>query len=132
MLLLISVIFDELNQYKYAKPATCMEFLSLNINLETNSVLKKLVSVRAALAGLNGIAESIPNERILISTLALQEAKDSSAIENIVTTHDELYASDNNAREFTTLAAKEVYNYAFALQQGFEEVKKLTCLPAIK
>lgn len=101
-----------------------MKLLPLKINLETNSVLKKLASARAALAGLNGIAESIPNERIIISTLALQEAKDSSAIENIVTTHDELYASDGIAREFTTLAAKEVYNYAFALQQGYDTVKK--------
>ena len=92
--------------------------------LETMTILKKLVSVRAALAGLNGIAESIPNERILISTLALQEAKDSSAIENIVTTHDELYTRDNVARQFTSLAAKEVYNYAYALQEGFEQVKK--------
>lgn len=112
-----------------------MELLPLKINLETNSVLKKLVSARAALAGLNGIAESIPNERILISTLSLQEAKDSSAIENIVTTHDELYASDGIARVFTTVAAKEVYNYAFALQQGYDEVKRtglLTCNQIIK
>lgn len=101
-----------------------MQQLPLKINPETIPVLKKLVSVRSALAGLNGIAESIPNERILISTLSLQEAKDSSAIENIVTTHDELYASDGIAKKFTTLAAKEVYNYAFALQKGYDEVKK--------
>ena len=100
-----------------------IHLLPLSAEVETKNVLKKLVSVRAALAGLNGIAESIPNERILISTLALQEAQDSSAIENIVTTHDELYASNGATRQFTTLAAKEVYNYAFALQHGFELVK---------
>jgi Fic family protein len=101
-----------------------MELLPLKMELETKPVLKKLVSVRSALANLNGIAESIPNERILISTLSLQEAKDSSAIENIVTTHDELYASDGMAKVFITPAAKEVYNYAFALQQGYDKVKK--------
>lgn len=101
-----------------------MQLLPLTMELETRPVLKKLVSVRSALANLNGIAESIPNERILISTLSLQEAKDSSAIENIITTHDELYASDGMANIFTTPAAKEVYNYAFALQQGYDQVKK--------
>lgn len=101
-----------------------IEWLPPTQELETMPVLKKLVSVRAALAGLNGISESIPNERILISTLALQEAKDSSAIENIVTTHDELYSSDDASREFVSMAAKEVYNYSFALQQGYEQVKK--------
>ena len=101
-----------------------IELLPPKTDLETKAVLKNLVSVRAALSGLNGIAESIPNEGILISTLALQEAKDSSAIENIVTTHDELYSSDGVSRQFASMAAKEVYNYAFALQQGFERVKK--------
>ncbi len=98
--------------------------LPLDIETETKTVLKKLSSVRAALAGLNGIAESIPNERIIINTLALQEAKDSSAIENIVTTHDELYSSDSQTRHFASLAAKEVHNYAHALLEGYQQVKQ--------
>jgi hypothetical protein len=61
---------------------------------------------------------------ILINTLTLQEAKDSSAIENIITTHDELYKSDVSAKQFSSYAAKEVYSYATALQNGYEEVKK--------
>ncbi len=76
------------------------------------------------MAGLNGIAESIPNERIIINTLALQEAKDSSAIENIVTTHDELYSSDSQTHQFVSLAAKEVYNYSHALLEGYYQVKQ--------
>lgn len=107
-----------------------INFLPLKGEIETHKILKKLIHVRAALAVLNGIAERIPNENILISTLALQEAKDSSAIENIVTTHDELYSSDSSARHFTSQAAKEVYNYAFALQQGHEQVKKSGLLTA--
>ncbi len=70
------------------------------------------------------IVATIPNESILINTLSLQEAKDSSAIENIITTHDELFKSDNLAQQFITLAAKEVFNYATALQDGFKQVKK--------
>jgi Fic family protein len=96
--------------------------LPLSSEIETLAVLKKLSTARAALAGLNGIAESIPNERIIINTLALQEAKDSSAIENIVTTHDELYSSDSHAHQFVSLAAKEVYNYAHALIEGYQQV----------
>lgn len=63
--------------------------------VETKAVLKKLALAHKALAELNGVAESIPNEVIILNTLSLQEAKDSSAIENIITTHDELYSSDS-------------------------------------
>lgn len=105
------------------KKSETIALLPFDYELESKPVLKKLATARAALSGLNGIAETIPNEGILITTLALQEAKDSSAIENIVTTHDELYSSDSASRQFASMAAKEVYNYAFALQQGFEQVK---------
>ncbi|CAG4989676.1 hypothetical protein DYBT9275_00341 [Dyadobacter sp. CECT 9275] len=101
-----------------------LPLLPLTNEIETKAVLKKLSTARAALAGLNGIAESIPNERIIINTLALQEAKDSSAIENIVTTHDELYSSDSQTHQFVSLAAKEVYNYAHALLEGYQQVKQ--------
>jgi len=77
-----------------------------------------------ALAELKGVSDSMPNQRILIDTLALQEAKDSSAIENIITTHDDLYRSDSLARQFISLAAKEVHNYATALKNGFEQVQR--------
>ena len=62
---------------------------SITKNIESKKVLKKLASAHRALAELKGISASIPNQAILINTLGLQEAKDSSAIENIITTHDE-------------------------------------------
>lgn len=98
--------------------------LPLSIDLETKPVLKKLAKAHQALAELKGVSGVIPNQSILISTLSLQEAKDSSAIENIITTHDELYKSDVSAKQFTNFAAKEVYSYATALQNGYEKVKK--------
>jgi Fic family protein len=104
--------------------------LPLAHDIETKAVLKKLALAHRALAELNGVAETIPNEVIILNTLSLQEAKDSSAIENIITTHDELFSSDNFAKHFTSSAAKEVYNYATALKDGFTEVKQkglLTC-----
>ncbi|MEL7523834.1 MAG: Fic/DOC family N-terminal domain-containing protein, partial [Cyanobacteria bacterium J06553_1] len=54
----------------------------------------------------------------------MQEAKDSSAIENIITTQDELFQSDTASQTFTTGAAKEVYAYANALSHGFAQVKE--------
>lgn len=98
--------------------------LPLKQDIETKVVLKKLALAHKALAELNGVAETIPNEAIILNTLSLQEAKDSSAIENIITTHDELFSSDSFARNFTSAAAKEVYNYASALKDGFALVKR--------
>jgi Fic family protein len=97
--------------------------LPLPSDLETKAILKKTAAARSALAEMKGAALSIPNESILINTLALQEAKDSSAIENIVTTHDELYQGDYRKNEFKSIASKEVHNYADALRWGFETVR---------
>ena len=92
--------------------------LPLKVDLETKKVLKALPSAHAALAELKGIASTIPNQNILINTLGLQEAKDSSAIENIITTHDDLYKSELNFDAFKSLQAKEVQNYIAAYPHG--------------
>jgi len=93
------------------------------VPVETIAVLRKAAEAHRYLAELKGVAESIPNKRILVDTLSLQEAKDSSAIENIITTDDEVYRSDYLAMAFATSAAKEVHRYAEALKLGFEEVR---------
>lgn len=93
-------------------------------NLQTPAVMQKLIGARSALAELKGIAVSIPNQQILIDTLGLQEAKDSSEIENIVTTQDELFISSPRTGVFASAASKEVYQYAYALQKGFDLVKE--------
>jgi len=98
--------------------------LPLSVDLETKRVLKRLPAAHAALAELKGIASTIPNQRILNNTLGLQEAKDSSAIENIITTHDDLYKSELNLGSFKSLNAKEVHNYIAALQRGFALISK--------
>ncbi|MHA6697223.1 Fic family protein [Chryseobacterium sp. A301] len=102
--------------------------LPLATEVETKIILKKLVSANKALAELNGVSETIPNEQIILNTLSLQEAKDSSAIENIITTHDELFSSDSLSQQFTSAAAKEVYNYASSLKYGFQLVKEKNLL----
>ena len=90
---------------------------------ETPAILKKLASSSRKLAELKGIVASIPNQGILINTLGLQEAKDSSEIENIVTTHDELFKDDVLPEAFANPAAKEVLRYRQALRVGFEQVR---------
>ena len=97
--------------------------LPLSFDVESKTILKSLPSAHAALAELKGIASTIPNQIILANTLGLQEAKDSSAIENIITTHDDLYKSELNLDSFKSLEAKEVQNYVSALKKGFELVK---------
>lgn len=91
---------------------------------ETRSVLKKAALANRYLAELKGVAETIPNEAILINTLALQEAKHSSEIENIVTTHDELFKAELFSDTNVNPAAKEVQDYATALKKGFAQVRK--------
>ena len=95
--------------------------LPLLQEIETQKVLKKAISANRALANLNGVARIIPNSTILINSLVLQEAKDSSEIENIITTHDELYRANLDI-ESVTNEAKEVQNYKEALLRGFSLV----------
>ncbi len=101
-----------------------MPSLPLEKAVESIALLKKLPNVRAALAELKGIAATIPNIAILVNTLALQEAKNSSAIENIVTSHDELFKATLQVRRFQSLASKEVQHYVSALHKGFQLVQK--------
>lgn len=92
-------------------------------NLETHRVLKQLIRSHKALAELKGLAETMPNKHILINAIMINEAKDSSAIENIVTTHDELFKAMSQP-DYPNLAAKEVVNYRSALWHGYEAVKE--------
>ena len=92
------------------------------IDLETKKVLKKAIQANRALAKLNGVAKIIPNSQILINSLVLQEAKDSSEIENIITTHDELYRASVDITNISN-ETKEVQNYSKALLLGYSLVK---------
>lgn len=102
--------------------------LPLTKDIESKRVLKKLNEANRALAELKGIVSSIPNESILINTLGLQEAKDSSEIENIITTHDDLYKAELNLDSFKSLDAKEVQNYITALKTGYSLISKRNIL----
>ncbi len=93
------------------------------MEIETRAVLKQAAQAHRYLAELKGVSKTIPNQNILIHTLPLLEAKDSSAVENIITTHDELYKESLFGDFIHNAAAKEVQNYSYALRTGFENVK---------
>ena len=99
--------------------------LPIPYDLETKDILKQLTKSHRRLAELKGIAQTIPNNQILISTLTLQEAKDSSEVENIVTTQDDLYKADLNFKQsIINASAKEVLAYRGAIEKGFLLVKE--------
>ena len=98
--------------------------LPVDSGLETKEVWRALNTAHRYLAELKGVCLSLPNPGLLTQTLSMQEAKDSSEIENIITTHDDLYATQGSDLKGPTLPAKEVQYYVQALQIGFEEVRK--------
>lgn len=105
------------------KPTYDIKPLPPSVDLDTIPILKALAKANRALAELKGRAATIPNQSILIDTLALQEAKASSEIENIVTTQDDLFQADLFPEGPASAAAKEVALYRDALKLGFDRLQ---------
>jgi len=95
-----------------------------DIDVESKAVLRKAAQAHKSLAELKGVVTSIPNQNILIETLTLREARESSAVENIISTFAEVYQSNLFTQQFASPEAKEVHLYAKALKAGFQLVKK--------
>lgn len=110
-------------------PHNNLPLLSPAVELETKACLKACIAARAALAELKQAGELIPNQAMLINTIPLLEAKDSSKIESIVTTTDKLfeYAQVNESR--ADPATKEALRYRAALWQGFESLNERPSVP---
>lgn len=100
-----------------------LKALPPEVELETKRVLKQLTRSHRSLAELKGFADMIPNKNILINAITINEAKDSSEIENIITTHDELFKA-MSGENHKSPAAKEVVNYRIALWLGYKLVKE--------
>lgn len=105
-------------------PYNDLPLLPPKAELETQKVLKQLVKSHKALAELNGYSMLLPDKNLMLNTIILQEAKESSAIENIITTHDTLYKSLVLPKSRIDTATKEVLNYRRALWIGYEFVLK--------
>ena len=108
---------------KSAQPYNKLPLLPPKINF-ANALFKKTIEANKALAELKGLAGLIPNQAIVLNSLILREAKDSSEIENIVTTQDALYKAFSIDNEPLEPNIKEVLHYREALWSGFEVVKK--------
>ena len=112
-------------KYDRTLPFNDLPFLAPMEDIEKDSdILKKLVLASRALAAVNGNILRLPNPSMLINTIALQEAKTSTEIENIFTTEDELYKaiSDTAKEEMADPATKEVLRYREALWAGYHEI----------
>lgn len=106
------------------KPYNDLPLLPPAVDLETKAVLKKCISARAAIAELRQAAELIPNQAMLINTLPLLEAKDSSEIENIVTTTDKLFKFADSNGIHADSATKEALRYRRALYEGWQALSQ--------
>lgn len=106
------------------KPSYSIPALPPKAELETVHVLKLAAIAHRHLAELKGRCSSIPNARILIDTLMMQEAKASSEVENIITTQDEVFQTSLFPENPASAAAKEVALYRQAVGAGFERIKE--------
>ena len=104
------------------QPYNDLPLLPPKAEIETKAILKKAISAGRALAELKGVGRTIPNQAILVNSIILQEAKASSEIENIVTTHDALFRAFSAKTGQIDLATKEVLRYREALWEGFNRL----------
>ncbi len=106
------------------KPFDHLPDLPPPVDLETRAILKACIDARTTLAELKANGRLIPNQAVLINTLPILEARDSSEIENIVTTTDRLFQLAASTRSDSDPATKEALRYRTALQVGFEKLKR--------
>ena len=88
-------------------------------------MLKQCIEARSALTELDTASQLIPNPAVLINTIPLLEARDSSEIENIVTTADKLFRLANANDQQADPATKEALHYRTALANGFKSLASL-------
>ena len=110
------------------KPYNDLPHLPPKTEMETPAVLKKAIAANKALAELKGLVNVMPNQNILINTLILNEARDSSEIENIITTQDQLYQAFSAASKKVDPATKEVLRYREALWAAYANLQKKSLL----
>lgn len=80
-----------MKHFQPEKPYNALPELPPNIDLETPEILKACIEANKELAKLKMAGKLIPNQTVLINIIPLLESQASSAIENIVTTTDELF-----------------------------------------
>lgn len=112
------------NQYNPEIPYNELPLLPPKADFESKVILKKLITASRALSELKGAITNLPNPTLFIDTINLQEAQASSAIENIITTQDELFKASVAEKKYENLATKEVMHYKDALWFGVQQIEK--------
>ncbi|MBB5644189.1 Fic family protein [Pedobacter cryoconitis] len=110
--------------YRFEKPFNDLPSLPPKAKIETVEILKKTILASRALSELKGAITNLPNPTLFIDTIYLQEAQASSAIENIITTQDELFKAFIADKKIENFATKEVIHYKDALWYGFQQLNK--------
>jgi Fic family protein len=110
--------------YHPEKPYNELPPLPPKAEIETIAILKKAITASRALAELKGAITNLPNPTLFVDTINLQEAQASSAIENIITTQDELFKASISDKSIGNHATKEVIHYKDALWYGFEQLER--------
>ncbi len=113
----------EMTEFSPTRPFNELRLLPPDANIETHTILKQCIEARSALAALKQAGELIPNQDVLINTIPLREAKDSSAIENIVTTDDKLFHYAATQEKNADPNTKETLRYRTALFDGYRDIR---------
>ncbi|MBK9271488.1 MAG: Fic family protein [Saprospiraceae bacterium] len=111
-------------EFNRVLPFNALPDLPPATHLETTEIFKATIRANKLLAELKGFCQTLPNPELLLNTIVLQESKESSAIENIVTTQDELYKATLMGDKVKNQAAKEVLQYREAMYFGLSELDK--------
>ncbi len=111
-------------EYNPEKPYNDLPNLPPKAEIENKAILKKTISSSRALSELKGAITNLPNPTLFIDTINLQEAQASSAIENIITTQDELFRSSVSEKKINNPSIKEVMHYKEALWYGIKQLDK--------
>ncbi len=98
------------------------QFDGKSLDLETKEIMREASKANRKLAELKGYSEIVPNKNILINAIALNEAKESSEIENIITTHDELFSALSKSEYlFYNVHACQDTKFNFLVMNSFRE-----------
>ena len=117
-------MYADYMEFQRDKPWNDLPLLPPCVSLESADVLKQVTLSARALERLRGTSARLPNPRLLVNGIVLQEARLSSEVENIVTTNDDLYRAAAGHESSADPATKEVLRYREALWYGFEQIGK--------
>ena len=98
-----------------------INYLPFEVDLDDIEILKLLNIANYKIGELSGILNLLPNPNLILSLINIGESKDSSEIENIYTTYEDIFKVMVAKKDLSS-SAKEVLNYKNAMDFGFLEL----------